>query len=54
MKNLRKFNKIDYIESSRIIANEKIIQLFELLENALLRELEIHFDIEDYERQNNL
>ena len=50
MKNLRKFNKIDYIESSRIIANEKIIQLFELLENALLRELEIHFDIEDYEK----
>ena len=50
MKNLQKFNKIDYIESSRIIANEKIIQLFELLENALLRELEIHFDIEDYEK----
>lgn len=50
LKNLRKFNKIDYIESSRIIANEKIIQLFELLENALLRELEIHFDIEDYEK----
>ncbi|KAF6069691.1 Exocyst complex component Sec10 family protein [Candida albicans] len=50
LKNLQKFNKIDYIESSRIIANEKIIQLFELLENALLRELEIHFDIEDYEK----
>lgn len=48
LKNLRKFNKIDYIESTRIIANEKIMQLFELLENALLRELEIHFDLEDY------
>lgn len=50
LKNLLKYNKIDYIEESRVVVYQKLVELFEIFENALLRELEIHFDIEDYER----
>lgn len=53
LKNLLKYNKIDYIDGSRLIVYEKIVELFEIFENALLRELEIHFDMEDYERTQN-
>lgn len=48
LNNLLIYNKIDYIESSRTTVRDKIGALFEIFENALLRELEIHFDIQDY------
>lgn len=46
--NLLVYNTIDNAE--REIIYEKLISIFEIFENALLRELEIHFDIKDYER----
>lgn len=46
--NLLKLNKIDYDEQSGLIIKDKINSLFEIFENALLRELEIHYDIQDY------
>ncbi|KAG7661521.1 RCY1 [[Candida] subhashii] len=48
--NLLIYNRIDYIESTRNTARDKINELIEIFENALLRELEIHFDLEDYEK----
>lgn len=48
--NMMAYNRIDYIEDSRAIGHEKLSELFEIFENALLRELEIHFDLEDYEK----
>ncbi|KAI5964172.1 RCY1 [Candida pseudojiufengensis] len=50
LSNLLAYNKIDFIEESRVLAHDKLFELFEIFENALLRELEIHFDIEDYEK----
>ncbi|CAI5759938.1 unnamed protein product [Candida verbasci] len=50
LNNLLIYNRIDYVQESRIIAHDKICELIEIFENALLRELEIHFDIEDYEK----
>ncbi|ODV81642.1 uncharacterized protein CANTADRAFT_24510 [Suhomyces tanzawaensis NRRL Y-17324] len=49
LNNLIMYNKIDYIDDSREVIRDKINALFEIFENALLRELEIHFDIQDYE-----
>lgn len=48
--NLLKFNAIDTDETNRISVRNKITDLTEIFENALLRELEIHFDIQDYEK----
>ncbi|CAK7897042.1 recyclin-1 [[Candida] anglica] len=48
LQNLVRFNCIDYDERSREVTKEKINALFEMFENALLRELEIHYDIEDF------
>lgn len=48
LNNLLIYNRIDYLESSRTIVRDKIEALYEIFENALLRELEIHFDIHDY------
>ncbi|KAL6451209.1 RCY1 Recyclin-1 [Candida maltosa Xu316] len=50
LQNLLNYNKVDYIEATSVIAHEKLVELFEIFENALLRELEIHFDIDDYEK----
>lgn len=48
--NLLKFNAIDTDEANRNMVRDKITDLIEIFENALLRELEIHFDIQDYEK----
>lgn len=48
--NLLKYNKMDPNASSRTLVGQKITDLIEIFENALLRELEIHFDIHDYEK----
>ncbi|KAI5967964.1 RCY1 [Candida margitis] len=48
--NLLSYNKVDHIEETRVLAHDKLRDLFEQFENTLLRELEIHFDIEDYEQ----
>lgn len=48
LKNLLTYNKID--KESREDVYEKLIAIFEIFENALLRELDIHFEIKDYER----
>lgn len=45
-----KFNVIDLYEDTHEIVNEKINTIFEMFENALLRELEIHFDVEEYSK----
>lgn len=50
LRNLLHFNNIDYDEASRKTIKEKIGLLIEIFENALLRELEIHFDLKDYEK----
>lgn len=50
LKNLLKYNAMNPDEQVRNIVGEKITDLMEIFENALLRELEIHFDIQDYER----
>ena len=48
LKNLLKYNQIDYNDSTKDFARDKIISLLEIFENALLRELEIYFDVQDY------
>lgn len=50
LSNLLKFNAIDVDESSRVLVRQKVTDLLEIFENALLKELEIHFDIQDYEK----
>lgn len=50
LSNLLKYNAMNPEETARSIVGEKITDLLEIFENALLRELEIHFDIQDYER----
>jgi recyclin-1 len=49
LRNLLKFNKIDTDEQSCSLTLDKINALLEIFENALLRELDIHYDLEDYE-----
>lgn len=48
LNNLMLFSRIDRDDQTRYVAQEKLSSLFEIFENALLRELEIHFDLEDY------
>ncbi|KAI5957798.1 RCY1 [Candida theae] len=48
--NLLSYNKVDHFEETRGLAHDKLSDLFEQFENTLLRELEIHFDVEDYEQ----
>lgn len=48
--NLLSYNRVDHNEESRALAHDKLSDLFEQFENTLLRELEIHFDVEDYEQ----
>lgn len=50
LRNLLRFNNIDYDNGSRTTIRDKISLLIEIFENALLRELEIHFDLGDYEK----
>lgn len=50
LSNLLKYNSIDSNETSRLFVRQKITDLMEIFENALLRELEIHYDIQDYEK----
>lgn len=50
LSNILKYNAIDVDESSRTLVRQKVTDLLEIFENALLRELEIHFDIQDYEK----
>lgn len=47
---LTRYNAIDFSEESRTVVRDKLNGIFEIFENALLRELEIHFDIQDYEK----
>lgn len=48
--NLLKYNKIDPLPTLRELVGQKITDLIEIFENALLRELEIHFDIADHDK----
>lgn len=48
LKNLLEYSKIDKNDETRYVAQEKLSSLFEIFENALLRELDIHFDLEDF------
>lgn len=50
--NLLRYNNIDVYEDSSIMVKDKINSILEIFENALLRELEIHYDIQDYEKTN--
>ncbi|CAH6718819.1 recyclin-1 [[Candida] jaroonii] len=52
LNNLMKYSNLDKIEESKYLAQEKLNSLFEIFENAILRELEIHFDLEDYKTMN--
>lgn len=47
--NLLRFNAIDSDDTNRRFVRQKITELMEIFENAVLRELEIHYDIQDYE-----
>lgn len=50
LRNLLRYNKIDLNESTRVTTRDKINGILEIFENALLRELEIHYDIQEYEK----
>lgn len=50
LSNLLKYNAIDVDEASRTLVRQKVTDLLEIFENALLKELEIYFDIQDYEK----
>ncbi|PVH15695.1 uncharacterized protein CXQ87_003541 [Candidozyma duobushaemuli] len=50
LSNLLMYNAINPDETVGSMVGEKITDLMEIFENALLRELEIHYDIQDYER----
>lgn len=50
LSNILKYNAIDVDEASKTLVHQKVTDLLEIFENALLRELEIHFDIQDYEK----
>lgn len=49
LNNLLVFNKADPLDHSRNCAHDALESLCEVFENAVLRELEIHYDIRDYE-----
>lgn len=48
--NLKRYNAMDIDEVSKKTVAEKIADIMEIFENALLRELEIHFDLQEYEK----
>lgn len=48
LKNLSTFNNIDVDAESHAMVKDKIGSIFEMFESALLRELEIHFDLQDH------
>lgn len=50
LSNLLRYNAIDVDDNSRVFVRQKILDLLEIFENALLRELEIHYDIRDFEK----
>lgn len=49
LSNLLRYNAIDADATNRRFVRQKITDLLEIFENAVLRELEIHYDIQDYE-----
>ncbi|CAK9435345.1 uncharacterized protein LODBEIA_P56900 [Lodderomyces beijingensis] len=48
LKNLQAYNRADLSPESRRNAHGKLCELLEIFENAVLREIEIHFDLEEY------
>lgn len=48
LNSLMAYSKIDRDDNSRFQTQEKLQSIFEIFENALLRELEIHYDLQDY------
>lgn len=50
LRNLLKYNSTNPDERVLTVVYEKITELIEIFENALLRELEIHYDFGDYDR----
>lgn len=50
LQNLLRYNKIDYVDETRLLSQNKINSILEIFENALLRELEIHFDLQEYDQ----
>lgn len=50
LKNLKLLNDVDYSITLHDLCRDKINDLFEVFENALLRELEINYDIQDYDK----
>lgn len=46
--NLVRYNAIDTDPVGSTVARDKLSDLMEMFENALLRELEIHYDLQDY------
>lgn len=53
LSNLLKYNATNPDETVGSMVGEKITELMEIFENALLRELEIHYDIQDFERTSD-
>lgn len=49
LSNLLRYNAIDTDDTNRRFVRQKITDLLEIFENAVLRELEIHYDIQDYD-----
>lgn len=49
LSNLLKYNAIDSDDGNKTFVRQKLLDLMEIFENAVLRELEIHYDIQDYE-----
>lgn len=50
LRSLLQYNAMDSDDITRDAVRDKLTDLIEIFENALLRELEIHFDIQDYEK----
>ncbi|EGW31997.1 uncharacterized protein SPAPADRAFT_152318 [Spathaspora passalidarum NRRL Y-27907] len=49
LRGLHMYNNIDYTSDRRLVS-DKINELFELFENALLREVDLCFDFEEYDQ----
>lgn len=49
LSNLLRYNAMDADDVNRSFVRQKLTDLMEIFENAILRELEIHYDIQDYE-----
>lgn len=50
LRNLKLVNEVDLSITSHDICRDKINDLFEVFENALLRELEINYDVHDFDK----